>query len=57
MEDEDLLKRFKPVSVAVDKVQEQYCAIAAAIHIWEELEKDLKEKKLVKKGVKSFSFH
>ena len=42
---EDLLKHLKPLSVAVDKIHEKNYTIAADIHIWEELEKDLMEEK------------
>ena len=41
---EDLLKCLKPLSVAVDKIQEKNCTIAVAVHIWEELEKTLCKK-------------
>ena len=54
---EDLLKHLKALSVAVDKIQGKNYTIAAAVHIWEVLEKDLMEVKLVKMCMKIFSYH
>ena len=54
---EDLLKLLKALSVAVDKIQENNYMIAAAVHIWEILEKDLMDEKLVKMCMKIFSHH
>ena len=45
---EDLLKCLKPLSVAVDKIQERNCTTVLAVPIWEELEKELMEENLDK---------
>ena len=52
---EDLLKRLKPFSVAVDKIQEKNYTKTAAVHVWEELEKKHMEENLDKICMKSIS--
>ena len=54
---EDILNHLKALSIAVDKIQKKNCTIAAAVHIWEILEKDLMDEKLVKMCMKIFSHH
>ena len=54
---EDVLKHLKALSIAVDKIQKKNCTIAAAVHIWEALEKDLMIENLIRICMKIFSYH
>ena len=51
------LNILKSLSVAIVNIEEKNCTIAATIHIWEVLEKDLMEEKLVMMYMKIFSYH
>lgn len=51
---EDLLKRLKPIAIALDKMQQKDCSISTAVHIWKVLEKDFTEEKLDKTCMKNF---
>ena len=52
---ENLLQHLKVLLVANDRTQEKNCTIAATVNIWEVLEKDLIEVKLVKTCMEIFS--
>lgn len=51
---EDLLKRLKPISIALDKMQQKDCTISTAVNIWKKLREDLTEENLDKTCFKSF---
>lgn len=52
---EDLLKRLKPISIALDKMQQKDCTISTAVDIWKNLQEELTEVNLDKTCLKSFS--
>nr|XP_042907854.1 uncharacterized protein LOC122271260 [Parasteatoda tepidariorum] len=52
---EELLRRLKPISTALDKMQQKDCTISKAVDIWKKLEKDLKDENLDKACLAKFS--
>jgi uncharacterized protein YuzB (UPF0349 family) len=49
---EDLLKRLKPIAIALDSIQRDNCTIAKAVEIWKRLEKELEDAKILDRNTK-----